>query len=64
MSKFGPTRGELKFRLGVGVFVCGLLVVAAIVKGVPTGLVGIELFVFCGAFGLGSIIWSIWKLMR
>ena len=64
MNKFGPSRGDIIFRLCMGLFICGLLIVAAIVKGVPTGLVGIELYLFCGAFGVGSVIWSLWKLMR
>lgn len=64
MSKYGPSRGELKFRLAVGLFICGLLVAAAIVKGVPTGLVGVELYVVCGSFGLGTVAWSLWKLTR
>ncbi|MEM7470628.1 MAG: hypothetical protein AAF340_04690 [Pseudomonadota bacterium] len=64
MSKYGPSRGELKMRVGIGVFICGLLVVAAFVRGVPTDLVGVELFVFCGGFGLGTTLWSLWKLRR
>lgn len=64
MDKYGPSRGELKFRLCMGLFICGLLLAALLEKGVPTGLVGIELFVFTGAFGLGSVIWSLWKLRK
>jgi len=33
-------------------------------KGVPTGLVGVELFVIAGAFGVGSVVWSLWKLRK
>ena len=62
MSKFGPSRAEIKFRLCVGLIICALLIGAAYVHGVPRGLVGVELFVFAGAFGLGSVIWAIWKL--
>ncbi len=64
MDKYGPSRGELKFRLCMGLFICGLLLATLLAKGVPTGLVGIELFVFAGAFGLGSVVWSLWKLRR
>ncbi len=64
MDKYGPSRGELKFRLCMGLFICGLLLATLLAKGVPAGLVGIELFVFAGAFGLGSVIWSLWKLRR
>jgi len=64
MSKFGPSRGELKFRLCMGLLICGLLVAALFVHGVPRGLVGVELFVFAGAFGVGSVLWSLWKLYK
>lgn len=64
MDKFGPSRGELKFRLCMGLFICGLLVAAFFETGFPKGLVGIELFVFAGAFGVGSVIWSLWKLRK
>lgn len=64
MSKFGPSRGELKFRLCMGLLICGLLVAAVFEKGMPTGLVGVELFVIAGAFGVGSVVWSLWKLRK
>ena len=64
MNKFGPSRGELKFRLCMGLLICGLLVAAVFEKGVPKGLVGVELFVFAGAFGVGSVVWSLWSLWK
>ncbi len=64
MSKFGPSRRELKLRVAISVFICALVAAAMVVKGVPTGLVGIELFVFSGAFALGTGGWALWKLMR
>ena len=64
MSKYGPTRGELKFRVAVSLFILVLMGAAMLIKGVPTGLVGIEMFLFCGGFALGTGGWSLWKLMR
>lgn len=62
MKRFGPSRGELKFRLGVSVAVGALLVAAVVMRG-ANGLVALELVVFGGAFIAGSIGWCLWKLL-
>ena len=64
MSKYGPSRGELKLRVAISIFILALMGVAMLVKGVPTGLVGIEMFLICGGFALGTGGWSLWRLMR
>lgn len=64
MSRFGPTRGEFRAWLAVGLFILGLLAVAALVRGVPRGMMAVEVFGFGGLFGLGLVIWAARGLWR
>jgi len=64
MAKYGPTRGELWFRLAVSV--AGLAGLAAVVglRGIPGGpalfeVVGAALLLFGG-----TLVWSARKLIR
>ena len=63
MPSFGPTRGELKFRL-----IASLAGLAFLVGGfLRTGIFGIaslEIVIIGGAFFGGSAIWSAWTLWK
>lgn len=64
MSKFGPTRSELRFRLwfslaGIAFMVGGILVV-----GLPQDFVGFEVLVIATLFFGGTFVWTVRKLAR
>lgn len=63
MSKYGPTRGELRLRLGLSV--AGLAGLAlAYGTGALSGLDSAEIFVIAGGFFGGTVVWTLWKLIR
>lgn len=63
MNRFGPTRGELKFRL-----VFSLAGLAFLIGGFArTGIFGIaslEIVIIGAAFFGGSTVWSAWQLWK
>lgn len=63
MSQFGPTRGELKFRLTFSL--CGLIamVFAVAYRGIG-GIAAFEIIGIAGAFFGGTTIWSAWQLWK
>jgi xanthosine utilization system XapX-like protein len=64
LSRFGPTRGELKFRL---VFSLGGLVmtlVALFAHGIPSAPALVEVLGIAGLFFGGTAVWSARRLMR
>lgn len=63
-QKFGPTRGELKFRLFAGLAGIGLLIGVLVYMGIPKGPALVELFGFGGLFFAGTAAWSAWKLIK
>ncbi len=62
MSRFGPSRGELKFRLIASLAGLGFLIGALSYRGLPTGPAFIELGIIAGGFFGGTAVWSAWKL--
>lgn len=64
MKKFGPTRGELMFRLWVSIAGLGLLVATLFLRGMPTGPAMFEIIGIAGAFFGGTLIWTAHKLMQ
>lgn len=62
MSKYGPSRSEIKFRMYVSLLGLALLVAALVFRGLPTGPAMIEVVGIAGAFFGGTLIWSIVKL--
>ena len=64
MSRFGPTRGELKFRLAVSLGGLALMAVALVYRGVPTGPAFVEVVGIAGLFFGGTAIWSARQLLR
>jgi hypothetical protein len=63
-NKFGPTRGELWFRLVAGVVGCALLIAAVTARGVPSGPALVEVVGFGGVFFGGTVLWSGWQLWK
>ncbi len=63
MNRFGPSRGELKFRL-----IASLAGLAFLIGGFArTGIFGIaslEIVIIGGAFFGGSALWSAWQLWK
>ena len=54
-NKFGPTRGELWFRMAVGVGGLGFLAYALSVRGMPSGPALFEVLGIGGVFFGGTI---------
>lgn len=61
--KYGPSRGELIFRLVFSLAGLGLLLVALMTRGID-GLAWLEIGLFAGLFLGGSAVWSAWKLIK
>lgn len=64
MSKYGPSRSELKFRLYASVVGLALLAGALIFRGLPTGPAMFEVVGIAGAFFGGTFIWALRRLRR
>lgn len=63
MSKFGPTRGEHKLRLGISLAGLALLIAGYASNGI-NGIASLEIAIFGGAFFVGSAIWSAMRLRK
>jgi hypothetical protein len=63
MSRFGPTRSELKLRLVISVAGLALLIGAYATNGIA-GIASLEIAIIGGAFFGGSAIWSARRLLR
>ena len=64
MSKFGPSRSEIKFRLCASLAGLAMLIAAIAFRGIPTGPAMFEVVGIAGAFFGGTLIWSLLKLRR
>lgn len=64
MSKFGPSKSELKLRIGIGLAGLALLGGALAYRGPPTGPGGWEAVIIAGLFFGGTMAWSLRKLLR
>ncbi len=62
--KFGPSRGELKFRAIVSVFGLGLMVFALWYRGIPEGPGLIEVVGLASLMFGGSLVHAVWKLIK
>lgn len=63
MSRFGPTRGELKLRLVISLFGLALMIGAYASNGIG-GIASLEIGIIGGAFFGGSAIWSARRLWQ
>ena len=63
-DKYGPTRGELWFRLLAGIVGFVLLIAAVTLRGVPSGPALVEVVGLGGIFFGGTVLWSAWKLWK
>ncbi|WP_299146985.1 hypothetical protein [uncultured Tateyamaria sp.] len=63
-NKYGPTRNDLKFRLGFSLIGLVLVGAALAVRGLPTGPGGWEAIGLGTAFFGGTLIWTLRKLIR
>jgi hypothetical protein len=63
MSRFGPTRGELKLRLAISLFGLALLIGAYAFNGIG-GIASLEIGIIGAAFFGGSAIWSARRLWQ
>jgi Na+/melibiose symporter-like transporter len=61
--KYGPTRGELKFRLAFSVAALLFLAVAIATTGIPSVPAMVELFGIAGLFLVGTIVWCVRRLI-
>lgn len=64
MKKFGPTRGELIFRLVFSLAGLAMLGVLLAVRGLPEGPGLVEVVGLAGAFFGGTVVLSIRALLR
>jgi hypothetical protein len=63
-SKFGPSRGELWFRLAFSVLGLAMMGFALWYRGIPEGPALFEVVGLAGAFFGGTAIWTGVKLWR
>jgi hypothetical protein len=63
MSRFGPTRSELKLRLAISLGGLALLIGAYATNGIG-GIASLEIALIGGAFFGGSAIWSARRLLK
>lgn len=64
MSGYEPPRGEVLFRLWLGVFIIGLGVIVAIWRGGNGGPAVLETIGVAVVFGGALVIWALRKLRR
>ncbi|MGR3503702.1 hypothetical protein [Pseudaestuariivita sp.] len=62
--RYGPTRGELKFRLVFSLAGLCLLAAALVLRGVPQGPALFEVIVVAGGFFGGTAVWTLVQLGR
>jgi hypothetical protein len=61
--KFGPSRGELWFRLAVSAFGLGMMITAVTMRGVR-GIAWVEVVGLASVFFGGTAVWTILRLLR
>lgn len=62
MSKFGPPRSEIEFRLYASIAGLVMLIAAIAFRGLPTGPAMFEVVGIAGTFFGGTLGWSLLKL--
>jgi hypothetical protein len=64
LSKYGPTRGELQFRIAVAILGLGFMGFALWMRGVPSGPALVEVVGLATVFFGGTLILSVRRLIR
>ncbi|WP_299734979.1 hypothetical protein [uncultured Roseobacter sp.] len=64
MSKYGPDKKELQFRLYVSIAGLILMIGAIAYRGMPQGPAMFETLGIAGAFFGGTFVWTLKKLIR
>jgi hypothetical protein len=64
MNKFGPSKGEVKFRIAVSVMGLALMAVAVATHGIPDGPAFVEVIGLGGVFFGGTLVLSVRRLIR
>ena len=64
MNKYGPTSGDLKFRLAFSIAGLALTIGALVYRGQPKGPGGWEAIGIAILFFGGTFIWTLIKLAR
>lgn len=64
MNKYGPTRGELKFRIMVSILGLGLMGFAVWYRGIPHGPALVEVVGLASVFFGGTLIFSVRQLLK
>jgi len=63
-NKYGPTRGDLVFRLAFSVAGLALMIGGLIYRGLPIGAAGWEAIGIAAVFFGGTTAWTLWKLVK
>ncbi len=63
-GKYGPSRGELWFRLVVSILGFAFMVAAVAYRGMPSGPAIVEVVGIAGVFFGGTALWAAWTLWR
>ncbi|MEL7098026.1 MAG: hypothetical protein AAGM84_04285 [Pseudomonadota bacterium] len=63
-NKYGPTRGDLMFRLTFSVLGLAAVIGALLYRGLPTGPGGWEAIGIATIFFGGTFAWTMWKLIK
>jgi hypothetical protein len=64
MNKFGPTRGELKFRIVVSILGLAFMGFAIWHRGIPDGPALVEVVGLAGVFFGGTLVLSVRRLIQ
>ncbi|WP_299599798.1 hypothetical protein [uncultured Tateyamaria sp.] len=63
-NKHCPTRGDLLFRFWFSLAGFSLLIGALVFRGIPQGPAGWEVIGLATLFFGGTLVWTLWKLIR
>jgi len=64
MSKFAPSKSDLKFRLAFSIAGLVMLLGAILYRGWPPGPAMVEILIISTAFFGGTALWTTRKLMK
>ncbi len=59
--KYGPTKSELRFRIGFSLIGLAMVVFALWWRGLPTAPAGFEAIIMATVFFIGTLGWSLYR---